>query len=144
MLLVLSAEASMLLGMLLLAVHDAVPATSAGHLEVVELLLSAGADVHIKNSKAWAAVHSAAAGGHFEVVLRLIHHGSVWRGRADVDVIKLLMRKTSLKCVCQSAMLACFEPLLLACLARAQAPLRSGSACSNSFIALIDWNKAYW
>ncbi|KAK9787854.1 hypothetical protein WJX73_009765 [Symbiochloris irregularis] len=72
-------------------------AASKGHLEVVELLLAAGADVHIKNSKAWAAVHSAAAAGHFEPVLRLIQHGSVWRGRSDVDVIKLLMRKTSLK-----------------------------------------------
>lgn len=66
-------------------------------MEVVEVLLAGGADVHIKNSKAWAAVHSAAAAGHFEPVLRLIQHGSAWRARADVDVIKMLMRKTSLK-----------------------------------------------
>lgn len=79
---------------------------------MVEALLQAGADVHIKNSKAWAAVHSAAAAGHFEPVLRLIQHGSVWRTRADVDIVKMLMRKTSLKC---AAALLC-EPEAVAVL----------------------------
>lgn len=66
---------------------------------MVEALLEAGADPHIKNSKSWMAVHSAAACGHFEVVLQLVKHGASWRARADCDVIKLLCRKTSYKYV---------------------------------------------
>ena len=69
----------------------------AGHVEVLELLVGAGADLGIRNGKAWTAVHSAASAGHFEAVLRLVQGGAAWRPRPDLDVIKLLTRKTSLK-----------------------------------------------
>ena len=70
----------------------------AGHVEVVEQLIAAGADSAIHNGKNWTAVHSAASGGHFEAVLRLVQSGAAWRPLRDLDVIKLLTRKTSLKC----------------------------------------------
>ena len=69
----------------------------AGHVEVLEHLVAAGADLAIRNGKAWTAVHSAASAGHFEAVLRLVQGGAAWRPRPDLDVIKLLTRKTSLK-----------------------------------------------
>lgn len=62
-------------------------------------MLAAGADYNIKNSKAWSAVHSAAACGHFEAVLRLVQYGAAYRGRADCDVIKMICRKSSYKWV---------------------------------------------
>lgn len=71
--------------------------SGAGHLDVVECLLEHHADVHIKNSKGWTALHSAAAGGYFEVVLELVRHGGIWKNRADGDVIKMIIRKSSLK-----------------------------------------------
>ena len=65
---------------------------------MVEHLIAAGADTNIHNAKNWTAVHSAANGGHFEAVLRLVQSGAAWRPLRDLDVIKLLTRKTSLKC----------------------------------------------
>ena len=70
---------------------------TAGHTAVVEVLLAAGADHHIKNSKAWTAVQSAAGGGHFDAVLRLVQYGATWRNKTDCDVIKMLCRKSSYK-----------------------------------------------
>ncbi len=60
-------------------------------------MLAAGADHHIKNSKSWTAVHSAAACGHFEAVLRLVQYGASYRSKADCDVIKMICRKSSFK-----------------------------------------------
>jgi len=71
--------------------------SAAGNVEVVDALL-ARADPHIRNSKAATAVASAATGGHLEAVLRLVQAGSAWRGRPDVDVVKLLCKKSSYKC----------------------------------------------
>lgn len=64
----------------------------------MEKLLAAGADMNIKNSKAWTALLSAAASGHFEVVLRLVQNGAAWRKQASDDVIKMITRKTNYKC----------------------------------------------
>lgn len=57
------------------------------------------ADPHIRNSKAATAISSAAGAGHLEAVLRLVGAGASWRGRPDTDVVKLLCKKTSYKCV---------------------------------------------
>ena len=59
------------------------------------MLLSAGASAHIRNAKGWAAVHSAAAAGQLEVVLRLVAAGAAPRSRPDLDVLRLLTRKTT-------------------------------------------------
>ena len=56
------------------------------------------ADPHIRNSKAITAISSAAGAGHLEAVLRLVGAGAAWRGRPDIDVVKLLCKKTSYKC----------------------------------------------
>ncbi|BDA43432.1 probable serine/threonine-protein phosphatase 6 regulatory ankyrin repeat subunit [Coccomyxa sp. Obi] len=70
-------------------------AAGKGHVEVVETLLAAGASAHIRNAKGWAAVHSAAAAGQLEVVLRLVAAGAAPRSRPDLDVLRLLTRKTT-------------------------------------------------
>ena len=69
-----------------------------GHLEAVEALLGAGADAHIRNAKGWAPVHSGAAAGHLEVVLRLVAAGAAPRSRPDLDVLRMLTRKTTYRC----------------------------------------------
>jgi ankyrin repeat protein len=66
-------------------------------LEIVEALLDAGADAHIKNSKGYTAVHSGAIGGFFDVVLRLVRQGALWKMRPDCDVVKMITRKSQLK-----------------------------------------------
>lgn len=72
-------------------------AASKGNMEMVNKLLAAGADVHIKSSKQWQAVHSAASNGFLEVVLRLVQHGATWRSKGEVDVVKLICRKSTYK-----------------------------------------------
>jgi hypothetical protein len=44
-------------------------------MDVVGRLLACGCDLHLRNSKGWCAVHSAASNGYFEVVLRLVQVG---------------------------------------------------------------------
>lgn len=44
----------------------------AGWADLVDRLLSAGADVHIRNAKGWSAIQSAANSGWFEIVLRMV------------------------------------------------------------------------
>ncbi len=68
-------------------------------MEVVETLLAAGASAHIRNAKGWAPVHSAAAAGQLEAVLRLVAAGAAPRSRPDLDVLRLLTRKTTYRCV---------------------------------------------
>lgn len=65
---------------------------------MVETLLASGASAHIRNAKGWAAVHSAAAAGQLEVVLRLVAAGAAPRSRPDLDVLRLLTRKTTYRC----------------------------------------------
>lgn len=48
-------------------------------MDIASKLLAAGADLHIKNSKAWQAVQSAASAGYFDLVLRLVQAGAQWR-----------------------------------------------------------------
>lgn len=61
------------------------PFPRAGWADVADALLGAGADVHIRNSKGWAAVQSAAHSGFFDIVLRLVQvrrralHGALAR-----------------------------------------------------------------
>lgn len=64
-------------------------------------VLLARADPHIRNSKAATAISSAAGGGHLEAVLRLVAAGAAWRARPDTDVVKLLCKKSSYKCVAE-------------------------------------------
>jgi ankyrin repeat protein len=64
----------------------------------VEALLGVGADAHIRNAKGWAPVHSGAAAGHLEVVLRLVAAGAAPRSRPDLDVLRMLTRKTTYRC----------------------------------------------
>ena len=64
---------------------------------MVTALLDAGADVHIKNSKGWACVQSAANGGYYEGVLLLVQRGAAWRAKGDGDVVRLLGKKSSYK-----------------------------------------------
>ena len=61
-------------------------------------LLAAGADAHIRNAKGWAPVHSGAAAGHLEAVLRLVAAGAAPRSRPDLDVLRMLTRKTTYRC----------------------------------------------
>lgn len=70
---------------------------STGSQDLTKLLLNSDCDVHIKNAKGWQAVHSAASNGFFDVVLILVQHGSQWRQKGDLDVAKLLCRKSNLK-----------------------------------------------
>ena len=69
----------------------------AGHLAVVNLLLEAGADALIRNAKGWAPAQSAAAGGHLDIVLRLVAAGACPRSKPELDVLRMLARKTSYK-----------------------------------------------
>ena len=64
---------------------------------MVGALLDAGADVHIRNSKGWASIQSAANAGYYEVVLRLVQRGAAWRTKGDGDVVRLLGKKSSYK-----------------------------------------------
>ena len=41
------------------------------------------------------AIHSAASNGFFEVVLLLVQHGAPWRQKGDLDVAKMLCRKST-------------------------------------------------
>ncbi len=67
---------------------------------MVERLLDAGADLTALNAKGYTAVHSAAAAGYFEIVLRLVSGGAAWRIKGnDNDVVRLLCKKSSLKWV---------------------------------------------
>lgn len=68
-----------------------------GHLKVVERLIEAGADLHIKNSKAFTAVGCAANNGQPEVVLKLVSNGAAWRNLPDMNVVKTICRKTNYK-----------------------------------------------
>jgi ankyrin repeat protein len=70
----------------------------AGHLEALEALLGGGACAHLRNAKGWAPVHSAAGGGHLEAVLRLVAAGAQTRARPDLDVLRMLTRKTTYRC----------------------------------------------
>lgn len=42
-------------------------------------------------------LQSASNSGYFEVVLKLVQHGSPWRLKGEADVVKLLGKKTSYK-----------------------------------------------
>lgn len=64
---------------------------------MVEVLINAGADLHIKNSKALTAVGCAANNGQPEVVLKLVSNGAAWRNLPDVNVVKTICRKTNYK-----------------------------------------------
>ncbi len=66
-------------------------------MRVVELLIAAGANVHIRNSKAFTGVGCAANNGHAEVVLRLVTSGAAWRNLPDVNVVRTVCRKTNYK-----------------------------------------------
>lgn len=70
-----------------------------GSIAIIDKLLAAGCDLHIKNSKSWMALHSAASNGHFEAVLRLVQHGAAWRQKAENDVVKMICKKSSYKYV---------------------------------------------
>ncbi len=61
-------------------------------------LVLARADPHIRNSKGCTALQSAAGGGHFEVVLCLVQHGAAWRFKQDLDIVRLICKKSSYKC----------------------------------------------
>ncbi|KAK9819259.1 hypothetical protein WJX81_005990 [Elliptochloris bilobata] len=72
-------------------------AAAKGHVEVLDALVGAGADAGVRSSRGWAAVHSAAAAGQLEAVLRLVAAGAALRGRQELDIMRLLTRKTSYK-----------------------------------------------
>ncbi|CAD7700374.1 unnamed protein product [Ostreobium quekettii] len=72
-------------------------AASKGSQELVQEILKAGCDVHIKNAKGWQAVQSAASCGFLEVVLLLVAHGAQFKQKGEMDVSKLLCRKSNLK-----------------------------------------------
>lgn len=80
----------------------------AGHLAVVNQLLEAGADALIRNAKGWAPAQSAAAGGHLDIVLRLVAAGACPRSKPELDVLRMLARKTSYKCVADHITLMAF------------------------------------
>ena len=63
------------------------------------MLINAGADLHIKNSKALTAVGCAANNGQPEVVLKLVSNGAAWRNLPDINVVKTICRKTNYKSV---------------------------------------------
>ena len=79
---------------------------------MVNLLLEAGADALIRNAKGWAPAQSAAAGGHLDIVLRLVAAGACPRSKPELDVLRMLARKTSYKCA--SALLLC-PPAVTVC-----------------------------
>ena len=51
-------------------------AAANGHREVAELLLAAGADVHVRNIDGWTALTFAAAAGHAAIIELLLLHGA--------------------------------------------------------------------
>ncbi|PTB77035.1 ankyrin, partial [Trichoderma longibrachiatum ATCC 18648] len=60
-------------------INDATPALLAaenGHLEVLQLLLSEGADIFLKVKTGWLPIHLAAYNGHAKIVDLLIENGS--------------------------------------------------------------------
>lgn len=65
-------------------------------MEIARVLLDANCDIHIKNSKGYQAIHSAASNGYFDVVLLLVQRGAPWRQKGDLDVARLLCRKSNL------------------------------------------------
>ena len=78
---------------------------------MVEALLGGAADATIRNAKGWAAVHSAAAAGHLEVVLRLVAAGAAPRSRPELDVLRMLTRKTTYRCgACMSSVASSGRP----------------------------------
>lgn len=64
----------------------------------MELLVAAGANLHIKNGKSMTAVGTAANNGHAEAVLKLVSHGAAWRNLPDLNVVRTICRKTNYKC----------------------------------------------
>jgi len=72
-------------------------AAGKGWAEVVEKLVEGGADFTLRNQKGHSAVQSAANCGSFDTVLRLVRLGAAWRLKGDIDVVKTLTRKTTLK-----------------------------------------------
>ena len=86
---------------------------------MVELLIRAGADLHIRNGKALTAVGSATNNGHAETVLKLVSHGAAWRNLPDINVIKTICRKTNYKCATSAS--SCLESLAGALIARSGA-----------------------
>lgn len=68
----------------------------AGNVDIARLLLNASCEINIKNSKGHQAIHSAASNGFFDVVLLLVQHGAPWRLKGDLDVAKMLCRKSNL------------------------------------------------
>lgn len=85
-----------------------------GHLRVVELLIAAGADVHIKNSKSLTAVGCAANNGQAEVVLKLVSSGAAWRNLPDMNVVRTICRKTNYKYVASRGFVLLY-PILWNC-----------------------------
>ena len=67
-----------------------------GNVDLARVLLNANCDIHIKNAKGHQAIHSAASNGFFDVVLLLVQHGAPWRQKGDMDVAKMLCRKSNL------------------------------------------------
>lgn len=66
-------------------------ACSFGHLEVVQILLDAGADPNAVDNWGFSALHEAAAKGKAEVCLALLRHGGNWKlknseGKTPVDL----------------------------------------------------------
>jgi len=59
-------------------------------------LLDAGCDILATNAKGYQAIHSAANNGFFDVVLLLVQRGVPWRQKGDLDVAKMLCRKSNL------------------------------------------------
>lgn len=70
-----------------------------GSLDLVNALLKWSADPNLRNTKNLNAAASAATAGFFDVLLRLVEGGGAWRAKGEVDVVKLLCKKTSLKWV---------------------------------------------
>eukprot|EP00210_Caulerpa_lentillifera_P003601 g3436.t1 len=70
-------------------------ASCKGSLELSQVLLDANCDVHIKNAKGHQAVHSAASNGFLDIVLLLVQNGAPCKQKGDLDVAKMLCRKSS-------------------------------------------------
>lgn len=106
-----------------------------GHLKVVEVLIGAGADLHIKNSKALTAVGCAANNGQPEVVLKLVTNGAAWRNLPDVNVVKTICRKTNYKSVICPASLKTHRNLWIICILRISDTLHQKSLCWSMLLA---------
>lgn len=57
-------------------------ASTAGHVDIVAMLLAAGVDVNAEQSGQWTALHGAAEKGHAAVVRLLLEHGAVTTRRS--------------------------------------------------------------